>query len=107
MKLLRRLSLVLTGLFLAIPAMAQEEAVKAVEQGISIGDGLKFLAAGLCISIAACGGGIGQGLAAGRALEAIGRNPSAQNKIFVPLIVVLAIIESLVIYALVIVFSKL
>jgi F-type H+-transporting ATPase subunit c len=37
-------------------------------------------------------------------LEGIARNPSAQNKIFIPMIVGLALIESLVIYALVIAF---
>ncbi|MHB1026025.1 MAG: ATP synthase F0 subunit C, partial [Desulfobacteria bacterium] len=36
--------------------------------------------------------------------EGIARNPSAQNKIFIPMIVGLALIESLVIYALVIAF---
>jgi F-type H+-transporting ATPase subunit c len=54
------------------------------------------LACGLAIGIAAMGGGIGQGIAISA------RNPEAQPKIFIPMIVGLALIESLVIYALVI-----
>jgi F-type H+-transporting ATPase subunit c len=79
----------------ALPAMAQEGAVA------SYGG----LAAALCISIAAVGGAIGQGKAAAAALEGIARNPAAQNKLFVPMIIALALIESLVIYALIIAFA--
>ncbi|MBI2646392.1 MAG: ATP synthase F0 subunit C, partial [Deltaproteobacteria bacterium] len=46
----------------------------------------------------------GQGKAAASALEGIARNPGASDKIFVPMIIGLALIESLVIYALVIAF---
>ncbi len=60
------------------------------------------LACGLAIGIAAMGGGIGQGIAISKGLEGIARNPEAQPKIFIPMIVGLALIESLVIYALVI-----
>ena len=59
---------------------------------------------GLAIGIAALGGGIGQGLAMRGALEGIARNPNATDKIFTPMIIGLALIESLVIYALVIAF---
>ncbi|MCB9545069.1 MAG: ATP synthase F0 subunit C [bacterium] len=62
------------------------------------------IAAGLAIGIAAAGGAIGQGRAAAAALEGIARNPGAQNKIFTPMILGLALIESLVIYALIIAF---
>lgn len=62
------------------------------------------LAAGLGIGIAAFGGALGQGKAASSALEGIARNPGASDKIFVPMIIGLALIESLVIYALVIAF---
>ncbi len=60
------------------------------------------LAAGLAIGFAAFGGALGQGWAAKSALEGIARNPGAQNKIFTPMIISLALIESLVIYAFVI-----
>jgi F-type H+-transporting ATPase subunit c len=62
------------------------------------------LAAGFGIAIASFGGALGQGKAIAAGLEGIARNPSAQNKIFIPMIVGLALIESLVIYSLVIAF---
>jgi len=62
------------------------------------------IAAGLAIGIAAAGCGLGQGRAAAAALEGIARNPGAQNKIFTPMILGLALIESLAIYALIIAF---
>ena len=65
-----------------------------------------LLAIGSTITLAVIAGVFGQSKVASTALEAIGRNPSAQNKIFVPMIVALALIESLVIYALVVVFAK-
>jgi len=62
------------------------------------------LGAGLAVSLAALGGTIGQGLATAAALEGIARNPNASDKIFTPMIIGLALIESLVIYGLVIAF---
>ncbi|MGM0576545.1 MAG: ATP synthase F0 subunit C [Myxococcota bacterium] len=62
------------------------------------------IASGLGLAIAAFGGALGQGRAATAALEGIARNPGAADKIFTPLILSLALIESLVIYALVIAF---
>lgn len=60
------------------------------------------LAAGIAIAIAAAGCGLGQGRAAAAALEGIARNPNASDKLFTPMILGLALIESLAIYALVI-----
>ena len=62
------------------------------------------LGAGLAIGLAALGGSLGQGRASAAALEGIARNPGAADKIFVPMIIGLALIESLVIYALLIAF---
>ena len=67
-------------------------------------NGAVAFAAAFAISIAAFGGALGQGKAAAAALEGIARNPGAQNKIFTPMILGLALIESLVIYALIIAF---
>ena len=83
----------------ATPAFAQSiDAVRA--------DRDKWLAIGaaLAVGLAALGGGIGQGRAAGMAVEGISRNPQAYNKIFTPMILGLALIESLVIYGAVIAF---
>ena len=62
------------------------------------------LAVGLGMGIAAFGGAIGQSRAAAAALDGIARNPGASGKIFTPMILALALIESLVIYSLVISF---
>jgi F-type H+-transporting ATPase subunit c len=62
------------------------------------------LACGMGIAIAALGGALAQGRAIASGLEGIARNPEAQPKIFIPMIVGLALIESLVIYVLVVTF---
>jgi F-type H+-transporting ATPase subunit c len=95
-----RITAFLTPLLIAATAFAQEEGAEAASNV----DGLKALAAGLAIGIAAHGGGMGQGRAAAAALEGIARNPHASGKLFTPMILGLALIESLVIYALVIAF---
>ena len=82
-------------------AFAQGADTKA--QGMA-GTGEIALAAGLAIGIAALGGGIGQGRAAAAALDGIARNPGAAGQIRGPMFLGLALIESLVIYALIIAF---
>ena len=62
------------------------------------------LGSGLGIGIAAGFGGLGQGRATAAALSGIARNPGAAAKIQTPMIIGLALIESLVIYALAITF---
>jgi F-type H+-transporting ATPase subunit c len=59
-------------------------------------------AAGFGIAIAAFGCGIGQGLGLKSAVEGIARNPEASGKVTVTMLIGLAMIESLCIYALVI-----
>ncbi|MCG5054301.1 MAG: ATP synthase F0 subunit C [Myxococcales bacterium] len=63
------------------------------------------IAAALAIGLSAFGGALAQGRAAASALDGIARNPQASGKIFVPMIVGLALIESLVIYGLIIAFQ--
>ena len=62
------------------------------------------IAAGMAIGLAALGGGIGQGKIGSAAMDGIARNPQAQKSMFVPMIIGLALVESLVIYALIIAF---
>ena len=72
-----------------------------------VGNGEKtFMVMGYFIGLglAVCGGGIGQGNAVAAALEGIARNPSATDKIQVRMILGLALIESLVIFALMSIF---
>jgi len=61
----------------------------------------KVLAAGICMGLGAIGPGIGEGIAASKGLEAMGRNPAISNKIFTNMLVSMAICESTAIYALV------
>jgi F-type H+-transporting ATPase subunit c len=62
------------------------------------------IAASIAIGFPALGGGIGQGRAAGEALAGIARNPGASGKIFVPMILCMALIESLVLFGLLVSF---
>jgi F-type H+-transporting ATPase subunit c len=58
------------------------------------------LAVGLGVPIAVLSAAIGQGKAAASAMEGIARQPEAAGKIQTSMIIALAFIESLVIYAL-------
>jgi len=60
------------------------------------------VAAGLAVGLAAIGPGIGQGTAAGYAVEGIARQPEAEGKIRGALLLSFAFIESLTIYGLVV-----
>lgn len=92
-----------TGLMvLLISGVAFAQGESAVDIAKAQGAGWIGLGAGLGIGIAALGGSIGQGRAAGTALDGIARNPGAYDKLFTPMILGLALIESLVIYALII-----
>jgi F-type H+-transporting ATPase subunit c len=59
-------------------------------------------AAGFGIAIAAFGCGLGQGLGLRSAVEGVARNPEASGKVTVTMLIGLALIESLCIYALVV-----
>ncbi len=59
-------------------------------------------AAGIAIGIAALGCGIGQGFGLNGAVQGIARNPESSGKVTVTLLIGLAMIESLCIYALVV-----
>lgn len=63
---------------------------------------MAVIGAGIAVGVAAVGAGLGQGIATGKAVEGIARNPSASGKIMTPLIVGLAMMESLTIYGFVI-----
>lgn len=85
--------------FVAQAAFAQEG-----DGGRGFGDGLIALAAGLGLGIAAVGAGLGQGRAVAAAMESIGRNPNSADRIQTPMIIGIAFMEALAIYALVIAF---
>lgn len=88
-------------LFVAAPLFAQTpgEAPATFNWAIPIGAGIGMgIASGLC--------GIGQGRATASAAEALARNPGARAGIQLFLILGLALIESLALYTLVIIFAK-
>jgi F-type H+-transporting ATPase subunit c len=62
------------------------------------------LAAAIAIAVSTLGPGIGQGIAAAKAMEAIARQPEAAGTIRTNMIVALAMMEALTIYGLVIAF---
>src|SRR6476660_9052787 len=99
-KVLMSVGAALFTMLVTATAFAQEAAGGAT----AFNDRDKFLglAAGLSSGIAAFGGGLGQGKAAAAALDGIARNPGASDKNFTPMILGLALIESLVIYSLII-----
>jgi F-type H+-transporting ATPase subunit c len=79
-------------LFLASSAALAQDGAAAGGQrefGLAIG-------AAIAVGLAALGGSLGQGKAASAALEGIARNPQASGKIFTPMIIALALTESLV-----------
>ncbi|MFH1139259.1 MAG: ATP synthase F0 subunit C [Pseudomonadota bacterium] len=97
-------TVLLTALFvlgLAALAMATEAEVEVKVAGLKVFYGI-VTAAGFGIAFAAIGTGIAQGIAIRGAVEGTARNPEASGKITVTMIIGLALIESLCIYALVV-----
>jgi F-type H+-transporting ATPase subunit c len=86
----------------ALPVFAQAPAGAATDNN----PGLKALAAGVGFAIAVVGGALGQSRIGAAACEGAARNPGAAAKIQTMMILGLALIESLVLFALVIVFVK-
>jgi F-type H+-transporting ATPase subunit c len=81
----------------ALPTFAQE-----ADPGDGGGMAIGALAAAFAIGVAALGGALGQAKATSAAVSGMARNPGAAGNIRTTLIIGLALIESLVIYALLI-----
>ena len=82
------------------------EQPKPVEgQNPAIKEFLRPIAEAIAIGLGAIGPGIGIGLLAGKAMEAIGRNPEAAPKIQTAMILAIVFAEAIAIYVLVIAFS--
>jgi F-type H+-transporting ATPase subunit c len=97
----RTLALVLMMLFLASPIFAQTPGAAPESNQHWI-----WISAGFAMAIASAMCGMAQGKAVASACEAMARNPGAAKQIFNALILGLALIESLALYTLVIVFVK-
>ena len=102
---MRKLSILffaLVGILMtAMPVFAQVPAPQADNSA-----GLKAIAAGVGFAIAVFGGALGQSRIGAAACEGAARNPGAAGRIQTMMILGLALIESLVLFALVIVFVK-
>jgi F-type H+-transporting ATPase subunit c len=96
---------VLGVLIAAVPALAQAQG-DAAAAAANTAIGTKAIAAGIGFAIAVFGGALGQSRIGAAACEGAARNPGAAAKIQTMMILGLALIESLVLFALVIVFIK-
>ncbi len=85
----------------ASPAFAAAEAAAANEFDLK---GMLAIGAGAAIGLGVLGGTLAQGKAAAAAVEGISRNPGAASRIQTPMILGLALIESLVLFAFVVAF---
>ncbi len=99
-KTLSIIFMVLAFMCLAVPVFAQGgEAAAAGPNWVAITSGFAMaIASGLC--------GLGQAKATAAAAEGLARNPAARPGIQLALILGLALIESLALYTLVIIFVK-
>lgn len=99
---MKKMIIAIVATLASVSAFAQEAAVAAAPVAATSDRGMVALAAALAIAIAVFGGAMAQGKTAATALDGIARNPAASGKILIPMILGLALIESLVIYALII-----
>jgi F-type H+-transporting ATPase subunit c len=97
MKRLGSFVLTVLAVLMASPAFAEDGAGGAEK-------GFIALAAGIGLGVAALGTALGQGRATAAAMESIGRNPNSADRIQTPLILGLALMEALALYAFVIAF---
>ena len=83
---------------MAMPVMAQDHGAEEAAGGFDAG----ILGASFAIGVAALGGALGQARATAAACSAMARNPGSAGNVRFALILGLALIESLVLYALII-----
>lgn len=91
---------------MAVVAAAQPGAGGAADNESTV-NAAKAIGGGIGFGLAAGLAGIGQGLVGSRAAEGAARNPGAAGTVQTMMIIALALIESLVLFALLIVFVKL
>ena len=97
-RLLAFMTALFTGIFATGVAMAAEGAAAGADsKGAAIA-----IAAGIAVAIAAFGAAFGQGRVGAAAMESIGRNPNAADRLFLPLVLTLALLEALALYGFVI-----
>ena len=112
-KIIAALFVIVAMLAMAIPAFAdgdsaapaadtaQTQQSESAQTDSSLG--LKAVATGIAIGLAAAGGAVGMGIAVGKSVEGIARQPEAESKIRTTLMLGLVFIETAIIYALLVV----
>lgn len=85
-----------------VPALAFAQEGQAAVATVNAAAGSAYWAAGLCMGLAAAVVGFSQSRAAVAALEGIGRNPASRKESFIPLLLSLALMESLCLFAFVV-----
>lgn len=96
----------MTKLYKWTPAAVALTAVMVATPALADDGGWSAFGFGLALGLAVLGGTLAQGFAAANAFQAIARNPAAATKLNAPFFVGLALIESLVIFAWVMVLLK-
>lgn len=101
---MRKLLVLLGGLFVSLTSsgVALAAAESAAAGGDSQVKAAVGIAAGLAVAVAAFGAALGQGRVGAAAMESIGRNPNAADRLFLPLVLTLALLEALALYGFVI-----
>ena len=101
---MRRLFAIVGGLFISL--IGSGVALAAAEGAAAGGDSqvkvAVAIAAAVAVAIAGFGAALGQGRVGAAAMESIGRNPNAADKLFLPLVLTLALLEALALYGFVI-----
>ena len=88
----------------ALVAPQDKEYKEPFDQAKALNNAALALAIGLGFGLAVLGGALGQGKAIASSVEAMARQPEAGGRIFAAMIIGLALIETLVIYLLVLSF---
>lgn len=106
---MKKVLFAIASVFAAVPALAQEAATTAAVATTTAAAttaglvgaqvGWVTIGVGLMMGLAVLGGTLGQSRAASAALDGIARNPAAADKFQNPLILSLALMESLVLFA--------
>ncbi|HEU5463383.1 MAG TPA: ATP synthase F0 subunit C [Candidatus Binatia bacterium] len=101
---MKKLVALIGAIFSAV--LTTDTAIAAAEAAAAAGDSNRAVAiaisAGLAVAIAAFGAALGQGRVGAAAMESIGRNPNAADRLFLPLVLTLALLEALALYGFVI-----
>jgi F-type H+-transporting ATPase subunit c len=98
-KLFAFFGMLFVGLMTAGLGMAAEGAAAGNDSAARVAIAIS---AGIAVAIAGFGAALGQGRVGAAAMESIGRNPNAADRLFLPLVLTLALLEALALYGFVI-----